>query len=256
MPGNVRNASDEKKWSAAKKQATEQYGFEKPAKDRYYAIVETIYKAMKGESTGAVADALDEIAARLSQVNATTFNVGDHVEYIGNPVMSQMTGLRFGQQGQIVAAPSDPAKRLWKVKWDDGRTVGVTSKEMAPIDDQSIPDDTALDEQLFRQKWEGAVAHFEVTAASPNKDEIVKALQEIKKQFSRFGELHWNDVQQFLGQKSQKLVDSVEALNDVIKTLGGGAAQKLTTTPTAPKKDFGVGPKPEMEFSPQASLKK
>ncbi len=83
-------------------------------------------------------------------------------------------------------------------------------------------------------------------AATPSKNDVLKGLQDIKKNLARFGELHWHDAQEFLGPKSQRLVDAVDAINDAIKSLGGGI------TPNKPsgisKPDFGTGPKPELEL--------
>ena len=56
MPAFVKTKRDEKIWEEAKKAATDQYGFEKPSKDRFYAIVNKIYHTMKGEESKAFAD--------------------------------------------------------------------------------------------------------------------------------------------------------------------------------------------------------
>jgi hypothetical protein len=56
MPGTVRSPADEKLWKKAKQAATDQYGFEKPSKDRFYAVVQTIYKNMKANASTATAE--------------------------------------------------------------------------------------------------------------------------------------------------------------------------------------------------------
>lgn len=60
MPGSVRTPADEKLWQRAKRAATDQYGFEKPSKDRFYAIVQTIYQNMKEAKAMTKADMPEE----------------------------------------------------------------------------------------------------------------------------------------------------------------------------------------------------
>ena len=43
-----RGALDHSIWDKAEKSAAEQYGFEKPTKDRFYAVVNHIYQKMGG----------------------------------------------------------------------------------------------------------------------------------------------------------------------------------------------------------------
>lgn len=277
MPGNVRNASDEKHWQAAKKKATEQYGFEKPSKDRFYAIVETIYKQMKGGAHSAtepqmnIADALDEIVARLNRVVAEQMNQPGYKWYVVDvDTRKILSGWEFQadakdelrNQPPLQAGKKPPkvlSGRYLKGAGVDPNNDANWWQGGAPGEPEPEIDEVGVDEMLRQQalhgSWEAAIASVEVLAANPNKNEIIKGLQEIKKAFARFGELHWNDAQQFLGQKSQRLVEAVEALNEVIKALGGGAQQTLNK-PAEPKQDFGMGPKPDMEFAPSASTKK
>jgi len=48
MPGNVKTKRDEKMWKRAKKEAHKSYPDKSEDDDSFWAIVQTIYKRMKG----------------------------------------------------------------------------------------------------------------------------------------------------------------------------------------------------------------
>lgn len=285
MPANVvKSPTDEKHWREAKKAYEDAVSRGKKPANKW-AYVMDVFQRLKHGSGGpqktkhrSAAEMLEAMALEI--LTAGTINDPEYTYYVWCQKQNKiLSGWSYPEDAKdaLRELPKElgPCRVLSKkylkqinLDPDNDASWGSDIAEPAapapaapaapgmPEDGPPLPDEHAIDEKLFRQKWEGAVAHFEVTSANPSKDEVLKGLQEIKKSMARFGELHWNDAQQFLGQKSQRLIDAVEAINEVIKTLGGGAKQTLSPQQTGPKKDFGTGPKPEMEFAPEASFTK
>lgn len=284
MPANVvKTPTDEKHWREAKKAYEDAVSRGKKPANKWAYIMD-VFERMKHGSGGPqktphrqAASVLEALAAELS--TAGTINDPEYTHYIWCQKQNKiLSGWSYPEDAKdaLRDLPKElgPCRVLSKrylkqinLDPDNDASWGSDQIEPAapapaapaapgmPADEPPLPDERAIDEMQFRQKWEGAVAHFEATAANPSKNDVLQGLQEIKKAMARFGELHWNDAQQFLGQKAQRLIDAVEAINETIKALGGGAKQTLAPSqPGAPKKDFGTGPKPEMEFAPEASF--